>query len=256
MKSFSLLLAGITILSASPAFASFTNGGFETGDLSGWTVTYGYNDGGTIIWGPSANPSGNVVPGVWTASSTFPGQDPLFDLNPYNGLYSARINDLDGNFHATKISQTDTISQADVDGGAKMYVNWGALLAGPLEHSADQQPFFGITVTAGTTVIGTFSGDALNQPGGGWINVGNYNGTIWYNTGTYTVDLASYGAGTPVTVEMYVADCSLGLHGGMALLDGIGTIYEHPTVPAPGALLLGTMGAGLVNWLRRRRTLA
>lgn len=252
-----IIITTVMLMSASPAFALFTNGGFETGDWTGWTLDYGerYNSTSTtdnstaITWGQADH----GLKLVMDNTATMPGQ--FTDIDPYNGNYMARINDIYGSYHATKISQTDTISQQDIDDGATIYVNWGAALIEPSNaHPADAQPYFGITLTVGGDVQ-TFTADALTKQGGGWTDIGDSGGDLWYKSGTFSADISTYALGTSVTIEMFVSDCSWGGHGGYAFLDGIGTTYQPPAIPAPGAMLLGSIGVSLVGWLRRRRTI-
>lgn len=248
MKRLSVLLTGALLLSASPALALFQNGGFETGDFTGWSFDYGYratDDTKNITWGYGDNGLSDVI----DDTATMPGQS--LDIDPYYGTYMARINDIYGSNHATKIWQEDTISQQDIDDGAKLYVTWGAALIEPSNvHPEGAQPYFGISVWVGGVLQDTFDADALDHDAT-WTDAGYNGGTLWYKSDTWTYDLSGFNVGDAVKVEMFVSDCGWGAHGGYAFLDGIGTI--PPTIPAPGALLLAGIGVGLVNWMRRRR---
>jgi hypothetical protein len=90
--------------------------------------------------------------------------------------------------------------------------------------------------TGGALVATLFSESIATDPG-------NYYGTPWTSVsyqiaaaGTYTL-LFEITNGLDSVLDSYVG------------IDNVNVI------PAPGAILLGSIGVGLVSWLRRRRTL-
>src|SRR5271165_4898063 len=110
------------------AFAGFVNGGFESGDFTGWTQGAGYWYGGMNNLDPvNYLPGGQFYDMSANASSVVgPGLDPNTDNNlnmVYADTYAARVNDSYNNYSVSVISQTVS-NYTDPN----IYFAWAAVL--------------------------------------------------------------------------------------------------------------------------------
>jgi len=224
-------------LVASPASAIFTNGGFESGDFTGWTKTIASNPG---LTGSPPFTGANVVLGSGgndTSAVVGAGVDPRAPhlALPRAGSFTARVNDFVNGAVINSIKQSAPITNADRDANdGKLHVrfSYAAVLEDP-GHSPQDQPYFFVrlrNVTKNTILYEDFT--FSNQPGKTFVTT-NVSGSPWLATNFTNVDIIvpDTDINDVLEIEALGADCSLGGHGGYVYLDGFGSAV---IVPGPG----------------------
>jgi len=249
MKKTQLALAIGLMVSGSVYAAGFTNGGFEDGNLNGWT------QGGGIWFGSPAAPANPsiYVGGAPTNTIMTGGLDPITGANRvYSDKNSVRVNDSNNNYSVSTISQS-VLNYSDNN----IYFAWNAVLQD--SHGLTDSDYFSLTLRDNTTNTDLVSRaySSAGSVGAGttgvtWATFGN-----WFSSGWVTeqVDLAAAGAvGHDFTLSLLASDCPYGGHAGYVYLDGFGaTIPIEGSVPEPEILAMLAFGALGLATVRRRR---
>lgn len=236
MKKIVLVLA-LLVLAAAPASADIINGGFESGNLSGWTVT---GQTSVVSGGTDPRTLGHLsLPGV--------------------GGFSAMVGDaVAWGFTG---SQSSSISQQFTSDGTDLYFAWAAVGLVPTNsfpHDINETPWFQVRITKNGTQVAEesfFTGNigsilpgwtaGATQPDGGTNNAG-----IWYYRPWETYHLSGLAADDVINVILTTRDCTPSGHSSYAYLDGFGGTPPD-IVPEPTTLLL--FGTGLAAVARRLR---
>lgn len=256
----SLIRTGLTVVGgaaflgfATEVAADFVNGGFETGDFTGWTIsTYDNPPSGVTLASPpeeTLRPALNLGAGGVAASYVRTDPVPESQYDPQLGPSSSLRFPLFGNdtavinYYLTSsrnvngLTQTMTVTSADVDpDDNKPHVRFAVapVLADP-GHPAEQQPYYFVNVrnvTTGETLFHSFK--YANQPGVPWkVGPGGYLYTDWQ-----LVDVApgagKLSVGDQVEVEIIAARCAQSGHSGYVYVDGISSFLPGVSVVATG----------------------
>lgn len=270
---FTRLLAILGGLAVAPAFAIFQNGGFESGNFTGWTTGAGINNGLTgaqPFSGASVSlRSGGTFRGAVVTGGPDPAGAPI--ALPRTGANTARVNNQATGGIANFISQADVITNADrdsTDNRLHVRFSYAVVLENP-SHLASQQPFFFIrvrNVTKNTTLFEDFS--FAGQTGTLFQTVPtnpDFKYLDWKNADILVPDAD---VGDSIEVYLLASDCSPSAHFGYAYLDGFGAAVvapgpgpavivpavQVPTLSEWSLIILGLLLLGAATYSTKRRT--
>ncbi len=250
-------------LQAGSASADFVNGGFETlGGTSsqpfpGWLVEFRKNCNGPTAFS-STLPSGHPAPINVTAAAFNSVNIPALC-----GSRMARINDLVGQCHESRISQSAVLTASDIDvcGTTTVEVCWIGVFDHPTNggHNASTEPFFEFTLehtiaSSGLTQVvdsAYYASGNATQAQSGWIAAGSGPsgvGVVYYRQTCTPLIVLDAHPGDTVKVTMTVGDCELTAHGAMAFLD-CATIAVGPPSGPSSMLVPQTWSTAVVSSL-------
>lgn len=244
----------LAVLVATSAWATgFVNGGFESGDFTGWT-----KDGGYFYGSGSYNYTGDRG----KSAIVTPGTDPITKgalQKVANGNYAARVNNEDWGYHFSTLSQT-------VNGytDTNIYFAWAAVLEEPSNlHPEADAPHFRITLkdlTANEVLYDVGFNVYAPALGITWLKgLGPYepgqpndSGSQWWFNQWEVQNLdVTARSGHDFNLTVLASDCGWGGHGGYAYVDGFGSTPPPVPTPVPSAVFL--LGSALVGLFGLRR---
>lgn len=256
---FALALAASTLLATAAHANPFTNGGFETGNFSGWTVSNSAYRGNinnaslTPSW-VFSNANNTMHSQIISAGTIDPRVGAAFGSTVYAGNYSARIEDTTTGGYASAIMQTVTNYTED-----SINFVWKAVLEGA--HGINDAATFKLVLTDLTDNINLITREYNAASGGSGVDTRfSFNGDSYYTKDWQieTLNITDSLKGHDFMLSLVAADCEPTGHWGYVYLDGFGSVAggggdgtDPNAVPEPATLAM--LGLGLLGMTATRR---